>query len=111
MNKKKVIQIVGIDCGPEVEGKFNKWYENVHIPLLLKFKRLRKVTRYTTPEPAGDYPKYLSVMEFDNKDACDAYNSSPELAAAREESKQTWGGKGYEVRWRVRYQAIKIFER
>lgn len=111
MSKKHVIQIVGIHCRPEAEDKFNKWYEDVHIPLLLKFQRLRKVTRYRTPEPVGDYPEYLSVMEFDNKDACDAYNSSPELAAAREESKQTWGGKGYEVRWRVQYEVMRSCER
>jgi uncharacterized protein (TIGR02118 family) len=111
MNSGQTIQLVGIDCQPEAEDRFNKWYEEVHIPLLLKFPQLKKVTRFRIPKTAPDYPKYLTMMEFDNRDACEAYNSSAELAAAREDSKQTWGGKGYEIKWRVQYEVLKEWKR
>ena len=34
----KVINMVSTECQPEVEAEFNKWYDEIHIPLLFKFK-------------------------------------------------------------------------
>ena len=46
MADKPVINIVGTRCQPDDDAKFNKWYNEVHIPMLLKCKELKGVTRY-----------------------------------------------------------------
>ncbi len=37
MENNLVINMVATRCQPEVEVKFNKWYDEIHIPLLFKF--------------------------------------------------------------------------
>ena len=111
METKPVINIVGTRCRPEDEEKFNKWYEEVHVPLLLRFKGLKAVTRYKITSEAEEYPKYLAIYKFDSQEAFQAYETSPELAAAREEMRETWKERGYEIKWRVQYESMKTWER
>jgi len=59
--------------------------------LLLKFKGIRVVTRYKRTTETEEYPKYLAIYEFESQKAFDeAYEPSPEIAAAQAESKKTW---------------------
>ena len=50
MAKTGFIHIVGTSLKPgtppEVEEEFNKWYNEVHVPMLLTIKGLTGVTRY-----------------------------------------------------------------
>jgi len=111
METKPVINIVGTRCRPEDEGKFNKWYAEVHIPMLLRFKGLKAVTRYKIINEAEEYPKYLAIYKFESQQAYEAYETSPELVAAREERDETWKERGFEVKWRVQYEPMKTWER
>ena len=111
METKPVIHIVGTRCRPEDEEKFNKWYIEVHIPMLLKFKGLKAVTRYEIINEAEEYPKHLAIYKFESQQAYEAYETSPELAAAREERDETWKEGGYEVKWRVQYEPMETWER
>jgi len=43
MADKPMINIVSTRCQPKDVEKFNKWYNEVHIPMLLKFKVLREL--------------------------------------------------------------------
>ena len=40
MAKARYLNIVGTECVAKDEAKFNKWYNEVHIPMLLKYKGL-----------------------------------------------------------------------
>ena len=111
METKPIINIVGTRCRPEDEEKFNKWYAEVHIPMLLRFKGLKAVTRYKITHEAEEYPKYLAIYKFESQQAYEAYETSPELAAARKERDETWKERGFEVKWRVQYEALKTWER
>ncbi|MFC1931373.1 EthD family reductase [Chloroflexota bacterium] len=102
-----LINSVATECQPEAEEKFNKWYNEVHIPLLLKFKGIKKVTRYKIVEKSEEHPTYLAIYEFESRQAYEKYLKSPELAAAREEMKETWKDGGFEVKWRVPYDTMK----
>ena len=70
-DEPKVINMRGIDCNPEEEERFNKWYNERHILDLLKFKGVKGVTRYEiykviTPDmvsPDVKYPKYLKLPQ------------------------------------------------
>ena len=111
METKPIINIIGTRCRPEDEEKFNKWYDGVHIPLLLRFKGLKAVTRYKITDEAEEYPKYLAIYKFESQEAYEAYETSPEHAASREEIRQTWKEGGFEIKWRVQYEPIKTWER
>ena len=105
------INIVATECEPEEEQKFNRWYDETHIPLLFKFKGMKKVTRYKIAKETEGFPTYLAVYEFESKQAYEAYTKSAELAAGREEMDKTWKGGGFEIKWRVQYEAMKTWEK
>lgn len=107
METKPIIHIVATRCQPEDEEKFNRWYDEIHIPLLLKFKGIKGVTRYKIIHETEEYPKYLTIYKFESQNAYEAYETSPELAAAREEMRETWKGGGFEIKWRVQYEPMK----
>ncbi len=111
METKSVIHIVATQCQPEIEEKFNKWYDETHIPMLFKYSGLKSATRYKLLSESEDYPKYLAVYEFESREAFKAYQTSPELAEALEEMKETWKQNGYETKWRVQYELIKTWQR
>ncbi len=111
METGPVINVVATQCQPEVEEKFNRWYDGVHIPLLFKFKGMTEVTRYKLLKETDEYPRYLAIYKFESRKAYLEYEISPELAAAREEMKETWKEGGFEIKWRVQYEAIKTCKR
>jgi uncharacterized protein (TIGR02118 family) len=109
MDNTPVLHIVGVRCEPQIEEKFVKWYNEVHIPLLLKFKGLKKATCTRAIKRSEEYPEYLSIFEFDNKQAFLDYEKSPELAAAAVERDETWKEGGWDRMWRVQYEVLKTW--
>ena len=61
--EKHVIVIVRIDIKPEMEEEFNQWYDEEHIPNLLKVPGLLWAKRGIN---TGDGPKYVAVYEHEN---------------------------------------------
>jgi antibiotic biosynthesis monooxygenase (ABM) superfamily enzyme len=107
MADKPVIVIVGTVCTPENEERFNKWYNEVHIPMLLKYKKLLNVARYKALEEVSGQPKYIAIYKYASaKDMADM-NSSPEFAAAIQEMQGSWPKGGMEVLSRPQYELIK----
>jgi antibiotic biosynthesis monooxygenase (ABM) superfamily enzyme len=112
MTKARILNIVATDCPPEVNAKFNKWYNEVHIPLLFKYKGLKKVIRYQLmAEGRGQGVKYLAIYEYDSKDEMNAFPQTPEFKAAIDEMNETWKGKMFEIKWAANYEPIKTWER
>jgi uncharacterized protein (DUF1330 family) len=107
---ESIVNIVASECTGD-EAKFNKWYNEVHIPMLLKFKGLKRASRYKQLGENKEQATYLAFYEFENKDALDALHASPEFAAAMEEMKETWKDGGFESKWVVPYEHIKTWER
>lgn len=102
--------LVGTQPPPELDDKFNKWYNGTHVPMLLKSNHLLGVTRYRlSPATQGEYPAYLAIYLFKDRKGFEAWGSGPEMLAAREERKQSWkGGKDdFETKWRVLYEPLK----
>lgn len=124
MKNAPVVWLVATKCTPAVEEEFNKWYDGTHIPMVFESKPLKRVTRYklapiTENDPAvlraseTEYPTYLTIYEFKDRQAFEAWYSSPQLAAARAEIKETWGDRirMYETKWRVLYEPMKTWQR
>jgi uncharacterized protein (TIGR02118 family) len=106
-----MINIVAADCKPSDEKKFNEWYDNVHIALLMKHPALKAVTRYRFRGGSEGQAKYLAVYEFESPEAFEAFGKSAEFAAARDEMRQTWGDPGIEIKWRSQYDTLKSWKK
>ena len=111
MGTKPIINIVATKCPPEAEEKFNRWYNEVHIPLLLKFKGLKEVSRYKIIKELEKSPRYLAIYQFEEQKDYEAFENSPQMAAAREELKESWKDDGFEIEWRAEYATIKTWQR
>ena len=106
MSEQKVINIVGSQCQPEDEERFNKWYNEVHIPLLLRYKGLKGVARYKLAGEPGGMPQYIAVYSFASQEDLEGFGKSAEFTAAIEEMQQSWP-KGIEIVARSQYDLIK----
>ena len=128
MNDKPVILAVGTQCAPELEEKFNNWYNGTHVPMLLESKWLDVVTRYKlapiaqdklapatqdrlAPITQAEYPKYLAIYEFKNRQAFEAWTSCPEFIAAIKETGETWAEDRFELKWMVLYEPMKTWHK
>jgi len=111
METGRVLNIVATECEPDQEAKFNKWYNEVHIPMLLKFDGMLGVTRYKLIGGSEGQAKYLALYEFKNQASLEAFQKCDELAAARDEMAQTWKGKSFEIKWRAQYEPLKTWKK
>ena len=107
----KIINLVATDCRPEVEEEFNRWYNEVHVPMLLKNRGLKKVTRYRINGETDGFPSYLAIYEYDNQKDYEDYENGPELTEARADVQETWKDGGLELKWRVQYEEIQTWEK
>lgn len=107
MNDSAVILLRATRCNSSNEEKFNRWYDEVHVPLLLKFPGLRSVSRLRMLGDDEGYPGYLAIYTFADKEAFEAYGRSPEKAAADKERTETWGENVYETTWRAAYEWLR----
>ena len=112
MEDESIFFMVATECAPEVEEKFNKWYEEVHIPMLLEMKGLKEVSRYKLVRGNNDqYPKYLATYKFENMEAYEEFENGPVLAACKEEMAETWKDNMFDINWRVAYKPMKSWVR
>ena len=116
-NGAAVIWMVGIQCRPEDEARFNTWYDEVHVPMLVKGGQVARVTRYRlashvydVAHAAREYPRYQTVYEFEDQDRFEAWMNGKERAEAGKEKSETWGDRGYEVLWATRYDVLNTWK-
>jgi len=99
--------LVWTRCAAELDAEFNKWYDDVHIPMLTTGGHIAAVNRYKLSDVAeSDQAPYLAVYEFKNVDAFKSWLSSEQLADARKEMKETWGGRDLEIKSRAFYEPV-----
>ena len=106
MANDQVMLIVGTQCQVKDDAKFNKWYNEIHIPMLMKSGYVKGVSRYKAVGDAGDPPRYIAIYKFANMKDYQDHQASPELAAAIKEMQESWG-TNVELTSRVHYELIK----
>ena len=111
MKLGSVLHVVGVQCKPGLEEKFQQWYSEVHVPMLLKFPGLKSITQYQITKPDAKYPSFLATYEFDSVEAFEKYERSDELAASRKQADETWAEGDQEIKWRVQYSATRTWQR
>jgi len=103
---KRVIHVVEVDCNPEVATKYNKWYNEVHIPMILKYEGILRATRYQLLSGPPGQARYLTIYEFKDQGAMEAFPQSTVYAAVDEELKQTWKGKEFQIKMAAKFEMI-----
>jgi hypothetical protein len=112
MAGSRTLNIVATECDPKDTVKFNQWYDEVHIPMLLKCRDLKKVTRYRMIDPDKEKAKFLAIYEFESKEALEAYSRSHEFKAAIDEMEETLKQyKLFDLKWAVGYEQMKTWEK
>jgi hypothetical protein len=91
--EKEMLHVVITEPPAKDDEKFNKWYNEVHIPMLLKIKKLKSVTRYKVAGDPSQAAQYVALYHFKNKADFDAFQNCPEHDAAIQEMKDSWGSK------------------
>jgi hypothetical protein len=107
---KPIINIVSTRCQPDDDTKFNKWYNEVHIPMLFKAKEMKSVARYKVVGEAHGQPTYVAIYKFNSLSDYEKFGKGPEMAAARKEMNESWGQR-IEIASRVQYELIKEWEK
>lgn len=106
MANKQILNIVTTQCQPQEEEKFNKWYNDTHIPMLLKFGRIQPVGRYKVISKETALPQYIAIYRFPDYKVFEEFEKSSELDAAIKEMIETWG-KRIDTISRIQYETIK----
>jgi hypothetical protein len=122
----KIIRLVAFPSDdmwtPEVEEAWSKDYSDFHMGTAIKAGGLKKVTRYKLmPRPKGmpahkygeeqDYPKYLSIYEYETEKDFDAYNNSSEHRIVHQHYVDQWRSKGVKTKWVAEYEFMQTWEK
>jgi hypothetical protein len=106
------INIIGSKCRSQEETKYLKWWAEIHIPLLLKFKGLKSVSRYKLAIGDNGAAPDIAIQEFGSKTDLEACQKSPERMAAIEEMKRSWpDAASWEIISRATYEKLDSFSR
>ncbi len=112
MDKQRVIFVVGTNPPPGKESEFNEWYDDVHVPMLLKAPGMVRATRYQLVGEKEGIPKYLAIYEMEDKAAFARLDQSPERVAAQKQRLEQWaGGPDFSVVWRAAFKVLSEHEK
>ena len=64
MDKQRVIFFVGTNPPPGKESEFNTWYDDVHVPMLLKAPGMVMATRYQLVGEKKVFPSTWLYMRW-----------------------------------------------
>ncbi|HHE41738.1 MAG TPA: DUF4286 family protein [Dehalococcoidia bacterium] len=111
MTKPGFIYQVMIECAPELEEEFNSWYNEVHMPLVMKCGMMKGATRYrVTDAIETNAAKYTTLCEFDDRETFENWLRSDVLAAARANTAEVMGGRNVVWTARAFYEPIARFD-
>ena len=111
MDSNSILTIGASSCSDEDDEQYSSWYNDVHIPMVLKYKGIRWAGRFKRLGDDKNRPKYLVLYEFENKEAREAFEDSPELAEAVKDMEQTWEEGRIDLQWLSSYEPVKIWDR
>jgi len=107
----RVVNVVFVDCLPEVEKKYNEWYNKIHIPMIMKYEGIIGATRYQLLKGPEGQTQYMTVYEFLNQQAMDSFPQSKVFAEVDKELHGTWKGPEFTVKSAVQYEEIKTWHK
>jgi hypothetical protein len=111
MAAHQIIQIVASQSSPEKEKVYNKWYTEVHVPMLFGYKGLKQASRYKLIGDNKNVSRYLAIYEFDDAESMAAFSESKEFAEAVKDFENRKEAVGFDMKWAASYELIKTYNR
>ena len=111
MPNHKIIQIVASESTPEKEAAFNKWYSEVHVPMLFAYEGVKQASRYQRIGDDEQGAKFLAIYEFETKEDMDAFPESVAFADAIEDFENNKEALGFTMKWAASYELLKSYEK
>ena len=111
MPNNKIIQIVASESTPEKEEEFNKWYTEIHVPMLVAYKGVKQASRYQRIGDDEQSAKFLAIYEFESREDMDAFPSSDAFAAAIEDFENNKEALGFRMKWAASYELIRPYDK
>lgn len=108
---RNVILIVANEPSVEREAEYNEWYTDRHVPMMFRFKGMKKASRYRLSGENKESSRYLAIYEFDSKEALEEFPKSPEFAEAVKDFDEKWKDGGFKNKWGASYELIKSWEK
>jgi hypothetical protein len=101
------IHIGGNTFSPEIEERYNNWYNHVYEPELLnKLPGRRANRRYKLLEGNTGYPQYFGIHYYENERSLNNVIESRERRTYDADRDTTFAGK-FEIIWRGHYELVK----
>ena len=91
MQRPMLLNIIATTCPDDKETEFNRWYNEVHIPMLLEYNGIKCVSRYRLQGDADGQAKFIALYEFESPEALAGLQTSDVLKAAIADLNETWG--------------------
>lgn len=121
IDNAQIMYLEAYRTSPEEQEKYYKWFNdygcNIFMPLFLKLPGL---AGYDWCEDTGlrrrndiresEYPKYLSIIYFENLKAYEDYEKSPELVALQKSMRSVFP-RGLNLKWHVQYHLEKSWRK
>lgn len=107
----KYILIAANECLPEVEEEYNRWYDEIHLPMFFEFPGLKKASRYKTMREDPALSRYLAFYEFDTEEDLVAFPESEAFKKAVEDFDRKWQHGEFVHRWGASYRLLTRLEK
>jgi len=108
---ENLILIVASECDAEVEDDYNAWYNDVHLPMFMKYEGLKKTSRYKLVSDTPDCARYLAIYEFESPEALAGFTQSEAYEDAVRDFDEKWKNGGFHGKWAASYELLKTVER
>ena len=92
-----VLLTVRATITPEMEREFNEWYDNHHVPDMVRLSGCRSGTRYRVVDGDGSH-QYMALYEFDDLETLERFRSSEGQAWLISEYDKAFGDASARVR-------------
>jgi hypothetical protein len=111
MPENVIIQIVAAESNPEKEAEFDRWYTEEHVPMLMGSKSLKQAARYRRIGDDASVSKFMTVYEFESKEAMEEFHKSSAFADAIKDYENKKEEVGFILRWAASYELIRSYKR
>ena len=112
MPAHKIMQIVASESSPEKEEDFNRWYSDVHLPMLFGYDGVKRASRYRLiGDDFKSNAKFLAIYEFDSRKDMEAFPDSQAFKEAIDDFEENHEDLGFKMRWVAAYELISELER
>ncbi|MBN1188299.1 MAG: EthD family reductase [Dehalococcoidales bacterium] len=91
MSNPQLLSIIETECQSKDAEEFNRWYNDVHIPMLLKSPGVSGVSRFEIAVEAGQPPRFMAVYKFNSEKDIEEFQKSPQTSEAIKDFNDNWG--------------------